>query len=133
MKDLSNMQFHELKVIEAAGFKLQGSKVYKCECSCGKICFVRGSRLTTGNTKSCGHLKKEAARHSSKRRIDFTGQQIDDFIIDSYSHNDEKSHFAVWKCHCVRCNTVQYFASNQLRGRHKTRCKCKTTEDIMLS
>ena len=127
-RNLTGMQFHELTVIELADFRLQRHRVYKCRCSCDKICYVRSNRLTTGNTKSCGHLKRQKARSNNKKRIDFQGQQIDDFIVDMYSNNDKKTHSAVWRCHCVRCGAIRYLQAYQLRGHYKTKCDCRNKE-----
>ncbi len=37
----------------------KGNTTWKCKCDCGKICTVRSYLLSSGNTKSCGCLKKD--------------------------------------------------------------------------
>lgn len=132
MKDLTGMTFHELTVKQYAGKLFQGSRSWKCECSCGKICYVRGTRLTSGNTKSCGHLKKISEK-KSKRRRNFENQQIGDFIVDFYSHNDDKTHCAVWMCHCAKCGETRYIKAYQLAQNYNTKCsKSKKETDHVI-
>jgi hypothetical protein len=35
---------------------------YRCACSCGRETVVRQMDFHSGNTRSCGHLQKQAAR-----------------------------------------------------------------------
>lgn len=59
--DLSGRIFGELIVLKEteSQIKKDGSKriMYLCKCSCGEVARVRGTSLTTENTRSCGHLK----------------------------------------------------------------------------
>jgi hypothetical protein len=62
--DLSGQTFSRLTVI----YRAQVSSRYAmwlCQCECGKSAIIRGSALTTGNTRSCGCLQKEAMRQGS--------------------------------------------------------------------
>jgi hypothetical protein len=51
--DYSGQTFGELMALERDS---ENSKKWICECSCGKVTSVFGGNLTTGRTKSCGHL-----------------------------------------------------------------------------
>ena len=63
-QDLTGRRFGRLRVIERATCKSSGSsnkhskKKWKCLCDCGTVVVVRANHLKTGNTKSCGCLKK---------------------------------------------------------------------------
>lgn len=59
-RDLSGLKFGRLKVVELHHTDQFRKSYWKCECECGKIVIVRGSALTTGNTKSCGCLIYES-------------------------------------------------------------------------
>jgi hypothetical protein len=59
MKDLTGQKFGRLTALEPTDKRKGTSVVWQCECECGNICEVRSTSLTTGNTKSCGCLKKE--------------------------------------------------------------------------
>ena len=58
MKNLTNQCFGKLQVISFAGKKGK-EKYYMCHCECGNKKIVRASNLTTGNTRSCGCIKKQ--------------------------------------------------------------------------
>lgn len=56
--DLTGQKFGRLTVIEKNGHK--GEKIaWLCKCDCGNYVTVTGTGLKSGNTKSCGCLKKE--------------------------------------------------------------------------
>ncbi len=57
VKDISGKIFGKLTVIKRSIPTKNGLK-WKCFCQCGKISFVLGHALKTGNTKSCGCEKK---------------------------------------------------------------------------
>jgi hypothetical protein len=50
-------RFGFLTVLRDTGDRINQSKVFLCECDCGKQTRVRGSLLTTGQTRSCGCLR----------------------------------------------------------------------------
>ncbi|HDR0611642.1 hypothetical protein [Pasteurella multocida] len=54
---------------------------HKCICDCGNILFVRLNSLKSGNTKSCGCLKKELtsqcfSKHGKKFTPEYTSWQL---------------------------------------------------------
>uniref|UniRef100_A0A6M3JM96 Putative HNH endonuclease n=1 Tax=viral metagenome TaxID=1070528 RepID=A0A6M3JM96_9ZZZZ len=51
-------KFGRLTVLEDSG-KKRGEFTYKCLCDCGNIKIITGASLRSGNSKSCGCLKKE--------------------------------------------------------------------------
>lgn len=51
--------FGRLTVIAENGRDTGGHKFYRCECVCGNQVSVTLSRLKSGNTKSCGCLRRE--------------------------------------------------------------------------
>ncbi len=62
VKDLTNLVFGRLTVIEYAGLKERKSgrrAQWKCLCSCGKVLNVVGSDLLRGGSTSCGCYKNE--------------------------------------------------------------------------
>ena len=60
MKNLKNKKFSRLTVLKDSGKRHRsGDILWKCECNCGNISFVRGYHLKSGSTKSCGCLRKE--------------------------------------------------------------------------
>lgn len=54
---LKGMSFGELVVLDVMPDRCpHGNRKWLCQCSCGKTTIVIGGSLTSGNTKSCGHL-----------------------------------------------------------------------------
>lgn len=58
-KDLTNMKFERLTVLELYGFNKHKSAVWKCLCDCGNIINVSSNSLQRKHTMSCGCLKRE--------------------------------------------------------------------------
>ena len=52
--DLKGKRFSRLTVIERVENNSRGNTMWRCKCDCGNEIVVRGSCLTSGNTKSCG-------------------------------------------------------------------------------
>lgn len=88
--DLTGKRFGKLVVIEASGFikKSDGhnSRLWKCQCDCGNICYVQHVYLTSGDTKSCGcirsHGEAEIEVLLKEHNIDYIREQIFDDLID---------------------------------------------------
>lgn len=51
--------FNRLTVIEFSHTDKYYSKHWRCSCLCGNTCIVRGQKLISGHTKSCGCITKE--------------------------------------------------------------------------
>ena len=47
-----------LTVIEPTETRIAGKVVWKCQCDCGNMCEVSSNALVSGNTMSCGCLRK---------------------------------------------------------------------------
>lgn len=62
--NLLGKTFGRLTVESCAGPDKHGKVCWRCVCSCGNGSTVTGSQLTTGKTRSCGCLQKEAARQA---------------------------------------------------------------------
>jgi hypothetical protein len=52
--ELTGRLFGRWEVVEFAGLTRWGSSLWKCKCRCGTVGLVRGSRLTRGESLSCG-------------------------------------------------------------------------------
>ena len=60
VKDLTDMEFGRLRVVERNGSDRNGQAMWLCECKCGNTVVVSGGHLRSGHTKSCGCFAKEA-------------------------------------------------------------------------
>ena len=61
-QDLSGKFYGRLTVIKRVE-NLNNHPAYLCQCECGKQLVVRAQSLTSGNTKSCGCLRKDNHFH----------------------------------------------------------------------
>jgi len=68
--DLEGRRFGRWTVNEPA-FRRNGELYWNATCDCGSECFVRGSALKSGRSRSCGCLAAEltAARHERMRQM----------------------------------------------------------------
>lgn len=68
--DLTGQVFGKLMVL-GQGEEKNGMRYWRCRCACGAENTVRQTNLTSGHTKSCGCLQKEAYK-TNLRLIDGT-------------------------------------------------------------
>jgi len=62
IKDLTGQRFGKLVAIKPTDERKNGYVVWECKCDCGSTTYVPTSLLTSGNTSSCGCLKKVGCR-----------------------------------------------------------------------
>jgi hypothetical protein len=66
--DKSGETFGQLLVVKPTGKKYRdGSQIYECLCSCGKVVNVSSGRLTESGTKSCGCVLNGKLRNGMYR------------------------------------------------------------------
>ncbi|MBR1453182.1 MAG: hypothetical protein IJ593_00835 [Lachnospiraceae bacterium] len=106
--DLTGKKFGEWEVKEYLG-----NKKYRCICSCGVEKEVSAYKLTSGQSKSCGHA-------SGNQFIDLTGLQFNSWTALKYE-GDHK-----WLCKCS-CGTEKLVPSNYLRTGKSKSCGHDTT------
>ena len=106
--DLTGMHINEWDILEYLG-----NKQYLCRCSCGEERIVSTYKLTSGQSKSCGH--------SSNSFIDLTGQKFGDWEVLEYAGNHK------WRCKCS-CGNIGLVESKALRDGKSTSCGHNTTK-----
>lgn len=133
LKDLTGMKFGRLTVIKRAenyvSPKGDTNTRWLCLCDCGKYVVVSQSRLMSGNTKSCGCLRREM---SSERKLDdLTGERFGKLTVlkrveDLVHPNGSIS--VQWLCQCDCGNQVVVTSSN-LRSGHTISCGCISSKN----
>ena len=119
--NLLDKQFNDLSVCEFAYVK--NMKTYwKCLCVCGNYITVRGSRLTSGNTKSCGCRR---IKTNKSRLIDLCGQKIGFLTVLNREYSDCDR--TVWKCRCT-CGNEILVDRKCLRKKLIRSCGCKSKQ-----
>lgn len=63
MIDIKNKKFNRLLAIE-----YYGKSIWKCQCDCGKVAYLRSYNIIHGRVKSCGCLLRETARELNKKK-----------------------------------------------------------------
>ena len=119
--DLTRKKFGELTVLEEVKQQKEKRKrsYWKCQCSCGNIIEVRGSALTSGNTKSCGCLNREKIR---ERNFEDLSRKTFGFLTVT-KESEIKNNKRYWKCIC-KCGTECWVPTAKLKNGHTKSCGC---------
>jgi hypothetical protein len=67
IKEMLGQQFGRLRVIEFARKDKHNKAVFYCACDCGKEVVVCGTNLRSGNSQSCGCLKRERSAENGRK------------------------------------------------------------------
>ena len=103
--DLTGQPFGELVAKEYVGTNKHRNSIWKCVCSCGNVVEVTAGNLRRGQTKSCGHLQKQAVRKAS--------------ITHGMTNSFE---YSVWQNMLNRCRNKNVPAYKDYGGRGITVC-----------
>lgn len=86
--DITGQRFGRLRVKDLLYRKQSRQTVWLCVCDCGNEVNVPKPMLTSGNTQSCGCLKKEV---DSRRFRKATGQAARHYVVRYYQQNAKKA------------------------------------------
>ncbi len=116
VEDLTGDRFGRLVVIKWAGVNKHGRPRWQCQCDCGQTTVVIGGHLKSGNTKSCGCLRKTLASTQAKKGGLSRGNQL-------RKHGKCKSRlYRVWRNMVNRCYNPKAGRYHQYGGRGITIC-----------
>jgi hypothetical protein len=113
-EDLTGQRFTRLTVKS----RIEGvvKPMWLCLCDCGNQCRVIGESLRSGNTRSCGCLRKEA------RGADLTGEHFGLWMAIARAGTSRNGE-ALWLCECI-CGTTGTVRSSNLTGYRSRSCGC---------
>lgn len=118
--DMANFQINKLKVLHISENRTSsGSIKWVCQCDCGNICEVDGSRLRSGKAKSCGCESKKALEKGRGISFqDLTNQQFGKLTVIERIENKiyKERKFVQWKCKCACGNYCTVIADNLKSG-----------------
>lgn len=114
--DLVGQKFGRLTVIEFCGIKNRKAR-WKCVCDCGLAVIAESGNLRSGNTKSCGCLRRETARETGKSNA-----------THGDSHNNRTRLYSIWCGMRQRCSRKNHHAYNLYGG--KGVCVCDEWNDF---
>lgn len=135
--DITNQRFGKLVVLENVG-KLDGKNYHwRCKCDCGKETIVEGSRLRSGNTKSCGCGKYDGLKRyneqQSQKNIIKTGERFGKLTVIKPigykpQYNGATKNRMWYQCQCD-CGNICEVSGNQLKTKHVISCgKCLSSK-----
>ena len=107
-------KYGKLTVIRQDGVK-DNHKQWYCQCECGNFITVRGSHLTSGNTKSCG------CGHSNKRH-ELLNKKFGLLTVIEDAGNDDYGN-SLWKCRC-ECGNIKIIKGGNLVKGNTITCGC---------
>ena len=117
-KDLTNKTFGELVVIGPTDERKNGAIVWECLCSCGNTTYVQTGNLTSGHTKSCGHLHNTLEAN----RANLIGRRYGRLVVEKLLCSNDKKQ-SVWQCKCD-CGNYTTSTTNYLNFGRKSSCGC---------
>lgn len=132
MNDMTGKRFGLLTVVrfdkkvETPG----GARHYYwlCKCDCGKETTVGAANLRSGNTTSCGCVRRQSEIQRGKQRfIDLTGQKFGKLTVLGVADKQGEKHR--WRCQCECGQETVVFGDNLKRGRTGS-CKCQWKESV---
>ena len=111
VNDIVGKKFGRLHVCSFSHSEIRGERkerkfFYECLCDCGQKCIAERKKIKSGNTRSCGCLRKELVK--SRR----------------FKHGKEKTRlYRIWQCMKARCFYPKYSRYKYYGGRGITMCK----------
>ena len=92
-------------------------KFYICKCDCGNTTQVRGDKLKSGHTKSCGCL------NTTGRINNILNQKFNLLTVIEPTDQRRSGGDVVWKCQC-ECGKITYASASELRNNRIKSCGC---------
>lgn len=131
LKDLTNKKIGKLTVLYRYYQNKQDNRpCWVCQCDCGNITVVSSHELNSGDTKSCGCLKKELL--SERSIINEIGHKYGKLLVIARGKSKNTKN-ATWICKCD-CGTIIEVLGKSLRQGHTTSCGCvKSTGERLIS
>lgn len=137
LRDLTGQRFGRLVVIERADNSASGKTQWRCSCDCGNEATVLSARLISGDTKSCGCLRKGveiSGSYNKDKRVDYgvakhdlAGQKFGRLTVIQQAENSANRRGARWLCKCDCGNEVIVRAYSLRSGETKS-CGCLNSE-----
>lgn len=111
MIDMIGKKYGRLTVIEFDGIKNHKS-YWKCMCDCGLTVIASGNNLRSGNTSSCGCLRRESAK-----KIGLSNKEHGE------SHDHRTRLYTIWCGMRQRCNNKNRDAYKHYGGKGVRVCE----------
>lgn len=122
--DLTNQKFGRLTALYQLEERKNNCVMWHCICDCKKELDVQTTSLTSGNTKSCGCLKKEHA-YFTTLSPDLIGQRFGKLTVKTKTDKRQYEK-VIWECQCD-CGNIVYLNTGRLTSGNDISCGCIKT------
>ena len=123
MHDLTGKHFGLLTVLERTKDS-KGNSIWKCQCACGEVTYVKTGHLNAGTTKSCGCIQRMI-------RKDLAGQKFGKLVVLQKT-DKKKNGSLLWKCRCD-CGNICFKPTNELNSGFAASCGCAWRQSVIKS
>ena len=116
-KNLTGMKFGTLTAVIANGKNKMGRSLWLCKCDCGKEISTTTGALMSGNTKSCGCVRKK------REYPDLSGSKFNMLTVIKKSEYSRVIGSYAWNCICD-CGKEIVVMTSELNSGHVQSCGC---------
>ncbi len=126
IKNLTGRKFNLLTPLFPTERK-NGQTYWLCRCECGELKPVQYSALVSGNSKSCGCLRRQKTGNMGRSRlIDLTGRKFGSLTVIARARSDKHDN-PRWICECECGERIEVYGF-YLRAGKKRSCGCVIPE-----
>lgn len=129
-KDYSGQRFGRLVALNCTGEHKGKELIWKLQCDCGNIVELPVSKFISGNTKSCGCLRKDAPKRKQSswngpnpKFTDLTGQKYGMLTVIERAQIQTPRGRVQWICRCD-CGNELIVSTSDLADGQKRSCGC---------
>ncbi len=119
-KDITGQRFGRLVAVRPTEKKANGGRVWEFICDCGNRLEAPISKVTSGNTNSCGCYRTDIVREINY--VDLSGRRFGMLEVIGKS-KETKNGALLWECRCD-CGKIVQYTTNQLNTGAKLNCGC---------
>lgn len=136
-RDRTSDVIHGVTILYPIGHSKDGRIMWLCKCHCGTFFSALPTRLDSGNTKSCGCVKRATlAAYNQSKRIDLTGRRFGKLTVLGSAGIRQLNWGSLefWNCRCD-CGTIKDINGADLKQGKIISCGCirsKKEEEIKL-
>ena len=122
--DLTGQKFGKLTVIQRVPNKNGGTARWLCQCECGNLTEIDGTKLRRNEIQSCGCLlKKKIIKYNKDNKlINLAGQKFGKLTVIQRANNIGQQ--PAWLCQCECGNQVVVMGSNLRKDNGTQSCGC---------
>lgn len=130
IKDITGEKYNKLTAIKYIGKTKNGSAIWLWKCDCGNEKEIVANSVKTGNTKSCGCLKKEQNKNNLKHKIkDISNKRFGFLTAIKYAGSCPSG--AQWECICD-CGNKTIVSLSHLESGITKSCGCYVARNNFL-